>query len=126
MIKKRSIIYGNMKNIYFNKNGGKITARIRIEGNIHWSYKLEACGNLFTDKGPIPGEFEHTINFTFEEMKKNIFQFNMMNDTKAEQAFLIEITWMQNKKVLDKWKIKDELNPGAIRVIFDQANLCSN
>jgi hypothetical protein len=115
-----------MKNINFDKNGGKITARVRIEGNIHWAYKLEACGSVFADRGPVPGEFEHTINFPFEEMEKNIFQFNMMNDTPAEQTFEVEIIWMQNKKILDTWKIKDELNPGAIRVIFDQANLCSN
>ena len=115
-----------MKNIYFDKNGGKITAKVRIEGNIHWAYKLEACGSVFADKGPAPGEFEHIIHFTFQEMKKNIFQFNMMNDTPAEQTFEVEITWMQNKKVLDTWKITDELNPAAIRVIFDQVNLCSN
>jgi hypothetical protein len=115
-----------MKNIYFDKKGGKITARVRIEGNIHWSYKLEACGSVFSDNGPAPGEFEHIINFTFEEMKKNIFQFNMMNNSSEGQSFEVEIIWMQNTRVLETWKIKDELNPGAIRVIFDQANLCSN
>jgi len=115
-----------MKNIYFNKNGGKITARVRIKGNIHWAYKIEACGSVFADIGSAAREFEYTIDFTFGEMKKNIFQFNMMNDTNVEQSYIIGITWMQNKKVLDAWKIENELNPGAIRVVFDQAILCSN